>query len=94
MDKRNLLVKIVARRNCQRCETIKAAAERDGSKVEVVYFHDGGAELLATHQFLPILMPAVMVFSEDGQLVHRWCGVSQFLENWTGGTDEMPLDGD
>ena len=82
MNKEGLSIKVVSRKNCTRCETIQMVAEADKVPVQVIYFHEGGAELLARYDFLPYLMPAVMAF-RDGSLVRKWNGLSEFLEDWT-----------
>lgn len=72
---------VVSRRGCHRCDTIRRVAGDYGVPVEVAYFHEGGAEVLAHAKFLPIIMPAVVGY-RDGKVAHRWNGVSEFLEAW------------
>lgn len=77
--KEGLSLVIVSRDGCLRCETIRSVAKDYGIPVEVVYFTKGGAEVLALAKFLPIIMPAIIGY-RDGAVVHRWNGVTEFLE--------------
>ena len=84
-DKKGLKILIVARDGCHRCETIKEVAEKDGATVEILRLEKGGAQVLARYSFIPVTLPAMLIFSQEGKVLHRWCGVSQFLENWMEG---------
>lgn len=86
-DKKGLKILIVARDGCSRCETIKVVAERDGATVEILRLEKGGAQVLARYNFIPMILPAMLIFDQAGKVLHRWCGVSQFLEKWTEGEE-------
>lgn len=77
--KQDLQLVVVSREGCHRCETIQAVAKDYGIPIEVVYFSKGGADMLAMAKFIPIIMPAIIGY-RYGQVVHRWNGVSEFLE--------------
>jgi hypothetical protein len=80
IDVEGLSIKVVSRPGCFRCQLIKETAGRLGIPTEVHYFNEGGSDVLAKAEFLPIIMPAIVGYKE-GKVAHRWNGVSEFLES-------------
>lgn len=81
IDKSGLNLIIVTRPDCYKCQEIKEVAEKDGIPVQIIQFNEGGAFLLSKTNFVPNMLPAVIAY-KDGMVIHRWCGLSQFLEAW------------
>ena len=82
MDKKGLSLVIVSRPSCFKCLEIKEIAEASDVPVKVVNFNEGGSDILAKEAFIPYIMPATIAY-RDGKAIHKWSGLSEFMEEWT-----------